>query len=76
MLTIVFCVPLITLLFLFLSEVNLMDLSWVDSTLRTSVIWLGIVVVSAVAFLEAKFFDKKFIEVFCKFFERGGINDD
>ena len=76
MLTIVCGVPLLTLLFSFLSHTNPVDPAWTDSLLRTVLIWTGTVVVAGVAFIEAKYFDKKFVIWFCKFCERGGIEDD
>lgn len=76
MLTIVCGVPLLVLLFSFLSNTNPVDPEWTDSFMRTVLIWSGTVVVGAVAFIEAKYFDKKFIEWFCKFCEGGGIEDD
>ena len=69
MILLVVGVPLLVALFGYLCRTNPYDPTWIDSLLRTSAIWGGMVVMVIGMAIEAKYLDKKIIKGFCNFME-------
>ena len=75
MIALVIGVPCLVGLFGYLSHTNPLDPTWIDSTVRTSLTFFGVLVLTVLVFLESKYIDGKILKALGKFMN-GGVEDD